>query len=108
MTTFARTLNPTASGFVPEGSKVLFRRLDEDQIIGGIVMPQNRMQTTARPCLVVALGPKVNTAKSGDILDLQVGDTVWVHRQLTFQPIELNGVLHYIAPADQILAKKEA
>jgi hypothetical protein len=45
---------------------------------------------------VIEVGPKV--------LDVKKGDSVWIQRQLTFQPIELAGVIHHVIPEDAVLA----
>jgi co-chaperonin GroES (HSP10) len=97
MTTFARTLNPSVRKFHPTGAKILVLKVPEkEETKGGIILPQNAMQTTARACKVIEVGPKV--------LDVKKGDTVWIQRQLTFQPIELAGVIHHVIPEEAVLA----
>lgn len=97
MPIYRSTIHSKVKSFRPVGDRVLIRKVDKAQMAGVIHLPQKAVNTEAQEGIVVEVGPKVKLVKKGD--------TVFLPRQLTFQPVEMGGEILHIVPVEQLLAK---
>lgn len=84
------SLNPIITSFSPIGDKVLMRRHKRPTETGGIVLPGNARHTDLAKFDVIAIGPKCENVKPGDI--------ALAPTQLNFGIVEVNGESLEVAP----------
>ena len=93
----------TALKFRPLSDRVLLKRRESEQSVGGILLPDNakKKQESAQ---VVAVGPG-KSDKSGHLIpvSIQVGDLVLIEKY-SGQEVQLDGEEYTIVRAEDIIA----
>lgn len=93
------TLCAEYASYKPIGGRVLIRKIKESKEAGGLTLPDNFTRSNLAEAEIVSVGPAVEHFKAGD--------RVLLHRQLSFNKINLGGEDLEIVPHQQLVAVVE-
>ena len=92
------SLNPQIESFTPTGKKVLVKREEDEKVVGGIIMPENRAKVGLVRAKVISAGAKINAE------EIRPGDVILMPRQMGYQRVSIGGVEHEVVPHESIFA----